>query len=301
MDRIKFITDSASDISVENERELDILVMPFKVAMGDKSYTSRVDFDNEKFYKMIDEFDGIPVTSQITAFEYAEAFKKYYDEGYTDVINVTINSQGSATYNNAVMAASEFFEDNPKAKDKFHIYNIDGRGYTGGYGYPIVQGAIKALKGSSADEIAAYIKDWVDNCIIFFAPYTLKYARKSGRIPSAAAFAGEVMGLRPIMRIMDNQITTESKVRGDKAIVPKILSLTVKEMIPKTPYCIVYGNDETVRDEMAEAMTKELGYPPEDFYQIGAAITINAGPKVVGVIFKGNGDRRNAGGSAAFG
>lgn len=288
MERIKFITDSASDISVENERELDICIMPFKVGMGDKSYTSRIDFDNEKFYKMIDEFDGIPVTSQITAFEYAEVFQKYYDEGYTDIINVTINSEGSATYNNAVMAVSEFFENNPEANDKFHIYNIDSRSYTGAYGYPIVQGAIKARKGVPAAEIAAYIKDWVDNCIIFFAPYTLKYARKSGRIPSAAAFAGEVMGLRPIMRIMDNQIVTESKVRGDKSIIPKILNLTVKEMIPKTPYCIVYGNDETVKDEMIKAMTKEVGYPPEDSYQIGAAITINAGPKVVGVIFKAN-------------
>ena len=110
--------------------------------------------------------------------------------------------------------------------------------------------------------------------------------RKSGRIPSAAAFVGEVMGLRPIMRIHDHAIVTETKVRGDKAIVPKILDLTVKEMIPQTPYCIVYGNDESVRDEMAQAMTKKVGYPPAECFQIGAAIAINAGPKVTGVIFK---------------
>ena len=66
------------------------------------------------------------------------------------------------------------------------------------------------------------------------------------------------MGLRPIMRIHDHAIVTETKVRGDKAIVPKILDLTVKEMIPQTPYCIVYGNDESVRDEMAQAMTKKV-------------------------------------------
>ena len=101
-----------------------------------------------------------------------------------------------------------------------------------------------------------------------------------------AAFVGEVMGLRPIMRIHDHAIVTETKVRGDKAIVPKILDLTVKEMIPQTPYCIVYGNDESVRDEMAQAMTKKVGYPPAECYQIGAAIAINAGPKVTGVIFK---------------
>lgn len=94
--------------------------MNFKVAMGDDSYTSRIDFDNEKFYKMLDDFDGIPVTSQITAFEYQETFEKLYSEGYTDVINTTINSKGSATYNNAVMAAEEFYSVHPGSKGQVH-------------------------------------------------------------------------------------------------------------------------------------------------------------------------------------
>ena len=286
MAKIKFLTDSASDITDELEKKLDIQIMNFKVAMGDDSYTSRIDFDNEKFYKMLDDFDGIPVTSQITAFEYQETFDKLYSEGYTAVINTTINSKGSATYNNAVMAAEEFYSVHPEAKGKFTIYNIDGESYSGAYGYAVVQGAMKATKDVPAADIVAFMEDWIKNCVIFFAPYTLKYAKKSGRIPSAAAFVGEVMGLRPIMRIHDHAIVTETKVRGDKAIVPKILDLTVKEMIPQTPYCIVYGNDESVRDEMAQAMTKKVGYPPVECFQIGAAIAINSGPKVTGVIFK---------------
>ena len=64
MAKIKFITDSASDISEAYEKKYDILIMNFKVAMGDKSYTSRVDFDNNKFYKMLDAYDGVPVSSR---------------------------------------------------------------------------------------------------------------------------------------------------------------------------------------------------------------------------------------------
>ena len=75
MSKIKIMTDSASDISAENEKKYDIHVVSFKVALGDNSYTSRVDFDNEKFYKMMDEYDGIPITSQITVFEFTEHFK----------------------------------------------------------------------------------------------------------------------------------------------------------------------------------------------------------------------------------
>ena len=286
MAKIKFITDSASDISEAYEKKYDILIMNFKVAMGDKSYTSRVDFDNNKFYKMLDAYDGVLVTSQITALEFLETYKKLYEEGYTDIIVTTINSKGSATYDNSVMAVSMLYDEVPESQGRINIYNIDGVGYTGAYGYPVIQGAKKARKGMAAKDIVAYMKDWIDNCIIFFAPYTLKYAKKSGRIPSAAAFVGEVMGLKPVMRIQNNKIVTETKVRGEKSVIPKILDLTLEHMIPKTPYCIVYGNDEAVMEEMAQVMIKKVGYPPEKYFQIGAAIAINAGPRVVGVIFK---------------
>lgn len=286
MAKIKIMTDSASDITEKAEKELDILIVPFKVTLGDKGYTSRVDFDNEQFYKMMDEFDGMPTHSQITSFEFLEIFERLYKEGYTDVINVTINKEGSATNGNSLLATEQFFDENPEAKGKFNIYTIDGVSYTGGYGYAVTQAAIKAQRGESAKDIVDFVEDWVRSCTIFFAPYTLKYAKKSGRIPSAAAFAGELMGLRPIMRIQDNKIVTNSKVRGDKNIIPEILKLTANEIIPQTPYSIVYGKDRSVAEEMAAVMTKKLGYPPVEFYQIGAAIAINAGPKVVGTIFK---------------
>ena len=286
MPKIKIMTDSASDITYEQEREYDIQVMNFKLAVGDKSYVSREDFDNEKFYEILDNFDGIPVTSQITIFEYTEQFEKYYSEGYTDIINVTINANGSATFSNAVLAAEQFYEEHPDAKDKFHIYNIDSANYTGAYGYPICQAAVKIQKGATAKEAVDFINDWISKVVIYFAPYSLKYAKKSGRIPSAAAFVGEVLGLKPIMRICEGEIKTADKVRGDKAVVPKIEQLTMEEIIPQTPYCIVYGSDESVKDDMVKAMTKRLGYPPDDCFQIGAAISINAGPKVTGVIFK---------------
>ena len=286
MAKIVVMTDSASDITREDELRYGIKVINFKLAVGETSYTARMDFDNNGLYKILDEYDGIPATSQITSFDFYDVYKELFSEGYTDVIYVSINSKGSATYNNSVLAKEDLYEKHPEIKEKMNIYNIDGKSYTGGYGYPVIEGAKKSQKGASAEEIVDFIKSWVDSCVIFFGMYSLKYAKKSGRIPAAAAFVGEVMGLRPVSRIQHNQITTEAKVRGDKALVPKILDLTVNEMIPKTPYCIVYGNDEVVRDEMIADMKAKVGYPPEMCFQIGAEVAVNAGPKVVGVIFK---------------
>ena len=104
MSKIRLITDSASDVSERNEKKYNIKVLPFNVTMGNKSYVSRVDFNNDKFYEMMDAYDGLPLTSQYTAFQFEEVYGELYREGVTDIICVLINSQGSATYNNSLMA-----------------------------------------------------------------------------------------------------------------------------------------------------------------------------------------------------
>ena len=62
MEKIRIITDSASDITDENEKDLDIRVLPFQIALGDSSYTSRLDFDNDGFYELMAQYDEIPKT-----------------------------------------------------------------------------------------------------------------------------------------------------------------------------------------------------------------------------------------------
>jgi DegV family protein with EDD domain len=163
--KIKLITDSASDISYENEQKYDIQILPFGLSLGGRSYTSRVDFDNEQFYALMDTYDGIPTTSQITPFEFTEIFEGYYRSGYSDVIFTAINSAGSATYGNAVLAAGAFFDDHPDAADRFSLHIIDSGTYSGCYGYAVVEAAKKLENGCSAAHAAQYIRDWCDNAV----------------------------------------------------------------------------------------------------------------------------------------
>jgi len=285
MSKIKFITDSASDIPVQDEQSLGIQVMPFPVSFGDKTYLSRVDLDSEEFYEMLESAPELPTTSQITVFQYGEIFEAAFNEGYEDVINVTINAEGSGTYNSACLAAQMFYESHPEAEKTFRIHNLEGRSYCAAYGYPVVEGAKMARDGKSVDEILAYITDWLEHCVIYFVPYTLKYAAKSGRIPSAAAFVGELVGLKPIMRIYDHQIVTNDKVRGEKKVISTVTSKALADMQPGSPYIVIHGSHPENGDALARAMTDAVGYPPAARYQVGAAIAINAGPHAVGVVF----------------
>ena len=53
MARIKFTTDSAADIPAPLREELDIQVLPFPIAMGDREYSDGFDFTPEEFYDML--------------------------------------------------------------------------------------------------------------------------------------------------------------------------------------------------------------------------------------------------------
>lgn len=201
------------------------------------------------------------------------------------MILVLINSEGSATYGNSLLAAEQFFEEHPEYRDRVHIHSFDGLGYSALYGAPVIEAARMAESGAGATAITAYLRDCLPQRQVYFGMYTLKYAAKSGRIPSAAAFLGDKLGLKPIMKIFDRAITTAAKCRGDAKLAQKVAEMTAESILPGTPYEVIYGSDESSREEMTKLLTEKLGYPPAAAYQIGAVIAANAGPKVAGAAF----------------
>lgn len=285
MSKIKIMTDSASDISYADEKKYGISIIPFPITLGEKSYISRVDFDNEQFYNLMAQYDEIPKTAQITPFQFMEIYLKEAQSGVTDLVLVLINSKGSATYDNSVQAIDLFYEEYPEYRDVLHIHSFDGMGYNALYGAPVVRAAQMCAEGCELKEILQYLEDILPHRQIYFGIYDLKYAAKSGRIPTAAAMIGRAINIKPVMNIFNNGITTAAKCHGERKLVEKVAEMSIADMEPGTPYDLIYGNDSTCLEEIRKLMVQRLDYEPTAAYQIGAAVAANSGPKVVGVAF----------------
>ena len=285
MSKIRIMTDSASDISYADEQKYAISVIPFPITLGDRTYTSRVDFDNEQFFSLMAHCDEIPKTAQITPFQFQEIYLREAQAGVTDLILVLINSKGSATYGNSVQAIDLFYEEYPEYRDVLHIHSFDGMGYNALYGSPVVYAAQMCADGAPLEKILQYLADILPRRQLYFGIYDLKYAAKSGRIPTAAAFVGTALNLKPVMKIFDNGITTAAKCRGERKLVEKVAQMSIADMEPGSPYELVYGNDTACLEELRSLMVEQLGYEPAAAYQIGAAVAANSGPRVVGAAF----------------
>lgn len=286
MRKIKIVTDSASDVPFEAEEKYGIRVLGFSVAVDGRAYTERRDFDQQKFYGMLKEAARIPTTAQYTFMQFEELWEELWKEGWEDVIYIGLNSKASATFNNSLMARDSFYENHPEAKKGMRIHCVDSGTYSLGYGYPAVQAAVKAERGAGVQEILSYLDNWFACNSIFFTPYSLEYVKKSGRVSAAAAFVGELMGLKPIISFPDGESKVLDKVRGDKAVIPALVKYAVKNMIPHTEYAVLVGSCTDKAAALAAEMEKAVGYPPAMIGSVGAAIVINCGPEAVGILIK---------------
>lgn len=284
MSKIMILTDSCCDLPKETIEELGITVLPFEITFCGETFHEIFDKSTKEFYEMMLTTDEIPKHSQLSPLTFEETYTRLYNEGYTDIISVSINSEGSGTFNNSIIGKNDFYEKNPDAK--MRIFNIDSRCYTVFYGYPIIEAVKKIRKGAEAEDIVAYLEDWFNICAIYAVPYSLKYARKSGRISAAAAFAGELLGLKPIIEFADNKTTTVEKIRGEKSIVPKLADCAEKRMTPQTPYIIIHGRDNTLAKELEKEMFKRTGRKAEMFANIGAVVASNIGADLVAILVR---------------
>lgn len=104
MAKILFLTDSAADIPKSLREELGIRVMPFPIAMGERELRDGEDFTPQEFYQALAEEPKIPTHAQLTTYQFQQCYEETWKAGYTDLIYTSINSEGSATYQNAVQA-----------------------------------------------------------------------------------------------------------------------------------------------------------------------------------------------------
>ncbi|MCL2696777.1 MAG: DegV family protein [Oscillospiraceae bacterium] len=279
------ITDSGCDIPAGWEKLHDIDIMPFSIMIDDKEYWERLELTPQEFYELANNYSGIPTTNQIFAPRFEEKFLECIEKGAEDIIIVLINSAGSQTYNNALQARENLAAAGRLGNTKIHI--IDSHCYSVCYGYAVIEAAKKIKAGQTAESIVAYLEDWFNCAEIYLLTFDLRHARKSGRITAAASVVGGLMGIKPVISMIDDKTTVIKKARGEKSAVEAAVDVMMERMVPGTPWLMLRTTVLEAEDYMVELMTKKTGKPPAVESYVGSAVGANAGTKAIGVIIRG--------------
>lgn len=282
--KYKIITDSCCDLPYEDEKKYGIDIMPFQIALGNECFWERESLTPQEYLQKIDTSEYLPKTSQITVFRFEERFMEYFSKGYKELFVILINSTGSATYANALQAAENIAD---KIRGKMKVYVVDSHSYSVAYGYAVREAAKKLENGDSAASVLAYLDDWFSSYEIYIIAFSLRHLKKSGRVSAAAAFLGELMGMRPVISLIDGESVVVKKSRGDKSAITEAVEYISQRAVPETPWQILRTTVPELEDTFIKQYEKKVGSAPSMISYSGGAVSANAGTKMIGVVIKG--------------
>ena len=277
---IKILIDSASDISIDEAKELGIELIPLKVSFGEKEYLDGVDLLPKQFYEKLIETDELPKTSQITPDRFLDSYEKLTSDG-SQLLVITIYSKLSNTYNSAVLASQEY-------KDK--VFVVDSLNAAVGERL-LCEYAIRLIKqGFDMDLILRKLNKAKHRIKLIAVVGTLEYLKNGGRISKTVAFVGEVLSIKPVIAIQDGEVKLVGKARGSKRannLLNELISST-KGIDFKMPVGAVYTglSDATLNKYIEDQRFVWEPYVDEvPKHIVGSTIGTHVGPGALGVAF----------------
>ncbi|HMN13675.1 MAG TPA: DegV family protein [Bellilinea sp.] len=186
------LTDRGADLSAEQRKDLDIEYVPLRIQLGGKTYVSGIDIDSETFYQLLAKTDAFPTTSQPSAGEIAEVYRRLHKEG-KKILSVHISSGLSGTFN----AASAAVEMVPEAD----VEIWDSKTLSAPLGWQVELAAKMQKAGASNSEIMEKLALLRDQCDGIFTLDTLKYLIHGGRISHIKGLLASVLNIKPVIGV----------------------------------------------------------------------------------------------------
>lgn len=280
MAKIKIVTDSTADISVEERKALGIEMIPLKVHFGEETYRDGgIDITPEQFYAKLTASSEMPTTSQPSPADFMDVYKKLSDDPDTQIISIHLAAILSGTYQSAVLAKSMLEEEGAG------IHIVDSRSASYGHGMMAVVAAKEAMDGKSVEEILASIEKLRSECRIYFIVDTLQYLHKGGRIGKASALFGSLLNIKPILTLDDSgQVTPVDKVRGHKKALKRIVDMLKEEFgTRKIRLAVAHSEALESAKELFGMVNEELNVELLHYTNLGPVIGTHTGPGTLAV------------------
>lgn len=202
--KVRIVTDSTTDLTKDIRSR--VTVVPLIISFSGEQFIDGLDISKQEFYEKLIECTELPITSQPTPLSFEGVFKDAKKKG-DKVVCITLSSELSGTYQSAKIAM-DGYEDT--------VYLVDGKTAAIGTGLLVEMALKMAESGESAEAIAECITKERENVRIIAMLDTLEYLRRGGRISRAAAFAGGILSIKPVIALKDGRIEILGKARGSK-------------------------------------------------------------------------------------
>jgi DegV family protein with EDD domain len=200
------VLDSTADLPDAADRFPNWRIVPLYVRFGDESLRDGVDISAAEFYERLRGSSVFPTTSQPTPGDFLACYQEL--GGYERIFSLHISARVSGTFASAEAAAAEVGHRVVRAFDT----------ETASASIAMLALAIQRRleRGTSDEAIDALVERYRRERGLLFTVDTLEFLQRGGRIGKAAAFAGTLLQVKPILSIRDGEVEPVKRVRGER-------------------------------------------------------------------------------------
>ena len=277
---VKIVVDSACDLTKQRADALDLTFLSLKTIFGGEEYSDGITMSHREFYEKLIESGDMPSTSQIPPHDFEEVFAQIKKDGDTAVV-ITLSAKLSGTFQSATIAR-EGYED--------CIFLIDSETVSLGEQILVLLACQLRDEERSAADITQILEERKRDIRLIALLDTLEYLRRGGRISGAAAIAGNLLSIKPVITVKEGEVAILGKARGSK----NGNNMLIQE-INKTngidfslPFVLGYTglDDSLLQKYIADSEALWKGRVSDlPITTIGSTIGTHAGPGAIGVAF----------------
>jgi DegV family protein with EDD domain len=265
------VLDSTADLPDAAERFPNWRVVPLYVRFGDESLRDGVDIDPAEFYERLRGSSVFPTTSQPTPGDFLACYEEL--RAYERIFSLHVSAKVSGTFESAERAAVELGHG--------IVHAIDTETASASIAMLALAIQRRLERGTTDEEIDELVARYLRERGLLFTVDTLEFLQRGGRIGKAAAFAGTLLHVKPILSIENGEVEPIKRVRGERKAFAELAAALETETKDEPAYRL--GLAHAAAPERAaelEALVREQrpNAELELVVALGAVIGAHAGP-----------------------
>jgi DegV family protein with EDD domain len=277
MSKIKIVTDSTMDMTIEQADQLGVVVVPLSVTINGETYLDRVEIQPAKFMETMKSLEELPKSSQPSAGTFLEVYDRLGEEGY-EVISIHMTGKMSGTVRSAESAAQ---------MTKTKVTVVDSEFISFALQFQVRVAAEMAKQGSSLEEILSRLESVRQNSRLFIMIDTLENMVKGGRIGKGKAFIGSLLNIKPIASLEGAEYNPVAKVRSHSQVVKWMAKQFAEDIKGKTVkgVGIVHAEAHGLASKVKESIIELTGYQDITVDYTGPTISTHTGPGAIALMY----------------
>lgn len=273
--RVAVIADSSASLPPQLARDWGIIVVPLEI-IGDGQSRSERPGDAHSVVADLESGRHL-TTSQPTPEAFARAFDAAVEQGADAVVVVAMSGELSGT---AALARAQ------GSHAAVPVTVVDSRTVAMAQGFAAVAAARMARASGTQDQVAAAATQVAASSTCLFTVDTLEYLRRGGRLSAAAAAAGRLLGIRPVLAVVDGAVEVVAKARSTaRARLDMLDRIDMAIAAAQRPAVAVMtlGNEEAGQGIAQAIAARHALEDPVINVPVSAVLGVHAGPGVVAV------------------